>query len=144
MLADEYVMLALRTADGIDLELLEARYGVDLLDEKLNEIAWLEEAGHIAPRSGRRRAAHANRPHRVRLGGRTAGQLLTFFLVSAIGAAACGEPPQPQVATDIEFRGDGVLDFLRSDSTVITRIAIEIAATRLSSGARTDGTAQPS
>ncbi|MBO6576294.1 MAG: radical SAM family heme chaperone HemW [Rhodothermales bacterium] len=53
-LADEYIMLALRTREGIDLELLEQRYGVDLLDENLENIAWLEEAGHIEPVSGRR------------------------------------------------------------------------------------------
>ena len=53
-LADEYLMLALRTSDGIDLNRMESTYGVDLLDEKLEEIAWLEQAGHIHPVSGSR------------------------------------------------------------------------------------------
>jgi putative oxygen-independent coproporphyrinogen III oxidase len=48
-LADEYVLLSLRTSDGLDLDRLERRYGVDLLEDKLDEIAWLEEAGHIEP-----------------------------------------------------------------------------------------------
>ncbi|QXD15929.1 DUF192 domain-containing protein [Rhodocaloribacter litoris] len=43
------------------------------------------------------------------------------------GLAACrDEPPPPR---EIPFRVDGSLDFLRPDSTLITRIAIEIAAT---------------
>ncbi len=52
-LANEYIMLGLRTSDGIDLDLLETRYGVDLLDEKLDDIAQLEQAGLIQPVSGR-------------------------------------------------------------------------------------------
>ena len=48
-LADEYVMLRLRTADGLDLETLEQRYGVDLLSEKPDELAWLERDGLIRP-----------------------------------------------------------------------------------------------
>ncbi len=51
-LADEHVLLALRTNDGINLDILEHRYGVDLLTDKLDEIAWLEEAGHIEPVRG--------------------------------------------------------------------------------------------
>lgn len=53
-LADEHIMLALRTSDGIDLDNLETRYGVDLLDEKLDQIALLEQAGHIEPITGRK------------------------------------------------------------------------------------------
>ena len=52
-LANEYIMLGLRTSDGIDLDLLETKYGVDLLDEKLGDIARLEEADLIEPVSGR-------------------------------------------------------------------------------------------
>lgn len=48
-LADEYLMLQLRTSGGVNLERLENEYGVDLLDEKLQELAWLEEEGYIDP-----------------------------------------------------------------------------------------------
>ena len=48
-LADEYVMLRLRTADGLDLEELESRYGVDLLLERVDELADLETSGFIRP-----------------------------------------------------------------------------------------------
>jgi oxygen-independent coproporphyrinogen-3 oxidase len=40
-LANEYIMLRLRTSDGLDLNRLERRYGVDLLFEKTDELAWL-------------------------------------------------------------------------------------------------------
>jgi oxygen-independent coproporphyrinogen III oxidase len=53
-LADEYVMLRLRLPeDGVDLDEMEARYGVDLLDEKIDELAGLEEAGLITFRNRR-------------------------------------------------------------------------------------------
>ncbi len=48
-LANEYLMLRLRTSDGLDLDVYEQRYGVDLLVEKLDDLAWLEETGHIEP-----------------------------------------------------------------------------------------------
>ena len=48
-LADEYVMLRLRTADGLDLEELESRYGVDLLLDRVDELAALESSGFIRP-----------------------------------------------------------------------------------------------
>jgi oxygen-independent coproporphyrinogen-3 oxidase len=48
-LANEYLMLRLRTADGLSLDHLEQRYGVDLLYEKLDELAWLETEGYIEP-----------------------------------------------------------------------------------------------
>jgi len=48
-LADEYIMLRLRTADGLNLEELEERYGVDLLVERVGELANLEEGGFIRP-----------------------------------------------------------------------------------------------
>lgn len=51
-LADEYIMLRLRTADGIDLERLQERYGVDLLYEKPDELALLEAEGYIEPVRG--------------------------------------------------------------------------------------------
>jgi oxygen-independent coproporphyrinogen III oxidase len=52
-LADEYVMLRLRLPlEGLDLDTLEQRYGVDLLSEKLDEIAALEEAGLARLRGG--------------------------------------------------------------------------------------------
>lgn len=48
-LADEYILLRLRTADGLDLSELERRYGVDLLSEKVSELAELEQSGLIHP-----------------------------------------------------------------------------------------------
>ena len=48
-LADEYILLRLRTADGLDLEELESRYGVDLLVEHVDALAQLEESGFIRP-----------------------------------------------------------------------------------------------
>ena len=53
-LAGEHIMLRLRTADGLDLDHLETRYGVDLLYEKVEELAWLEAEGYLEPiRNGR-------------------------------------------------------------------------------------------
>lgn len=53
-LANEYIMLRLRTAEGLDLDHLEERYGVDLIGDKVEEMAWLETEGYIAPiRNGR-------------------------------------------------------------------------------------------
>lgn len=49
MLADEHIMLRLRTADGLNLDVLEETYGVDLLFEKLDELALLESEGYIEP-----------------------------------------------------------------------------------------------
>jgi oxygen-independent coproporphyrinogen-3 oxidase len=42
-------MLRLRTGDGLDLGELESRYGVDLLVEKVQELADLEASGLILP-----------------------------------------------------------------------------------------------
>ena len=53
-LADEYLMLALRTGDGLDLDLLEDRYGTDLLDDRLEVLADLESAHLIHPIRNRR------------------------------------------------------------------------------------------
>ncbi len=49
MLADEHIMLSLRTADGLNLDVLESKYGTDLLFEKIDELAELEAAGYIHP-----------------------------------------------------------------------------------------------
>ena len=49
MLADEHIMLGLRTADGLDLDVLESKYGADLLFEKIDELASLEAEGYIEP-----------------------------------------------------------------------------------------------
>ncbi len=51
-LADEYVMLRLRLDDGLDLDVLEDEYGVDLLTEKVDALADLEAAGLIHPIRG--------------------------------------------------------------------------------------------
>lgn len=49
MLADEHIMLSLRTAEGLDLDVLEAKYGTDLLFDKVDELATLESDGYIEP-----------------------------------------------------------------------------------------------
>lgn len=46
-LANEYILLRLRTADGIDLGVLEDRYGVDLIYEKETDITRLESEGYL-------------------------------------------------------------------------------------------------
>lgn len=48
-LVNEYILLRLRTSDGLDLARLEDLYGYDLLMEKLDEIAWLEQEQYILP-----------------------------------------------------------------------------------------------
>ena len=49
MLADEHIMLKLRTQDGLSLNELEEKYGVDLLTERVQDLADLEEGGLIYP-----------------------------------------------------------------------------------------------
>jgi oxygen-independent coproporphyrinogen-3 oxidase len=52
-LADEYVLLRLRLLeDGLDLDVLDEQYGVDLLVEKVDELAELESAGLVQLRNG--------------------------------------------------------------------------------------------
>jgi oxygen-independent coproporphyrinogen-3 oxidase len=53
-LAEEHLLLRLRTAEGLDLDALEQRYGVDLLYEKVDDLAWLEAEGYIEPIRGGR------------------------------------------------------------------------------------------
>ena len=51
--------------------------------------------------------------------------LMTFFL------AGCGKDsgqPSP-IQTDVPFTPEGILDFVRPDSSIINRIVIEIAET---------------
>ncbi len=49
-LADEYLLLRLRLLeDGLNLDVFEADYGVDLLTEKISALAELEAAGLIHP-----------------------------------------------------------------------------------------------
>ncbi|MEM6645039.1 MAG: DUF192 domain-containing protein [Bacteroidota bacterium] len=54
-------------------------------------------------------------------------RLLLFATLFVLAGCSPKDEPAPAVST--EFRGDGILDFLRADSSVITRIAIEIADT---------------
>lgn len=51
-LAEEYIMLRLRTSDGLDLGYLEAQYGVDLIYEKGTDLIRLEDEGLIEPVDG--------------------------------------------------------------------------------------------
>ncbi len=51
-LANEYVLLRLRTSDGLDLGHLEEAYGADLVTERVDEIAWLEAEGLTTLRGG--------------------------------------------------------------------------------------------
>lgn len=60
-LADEYVMLRLRTSEGLDLETLAARYGVDLLAEHAATLADLEGAGLLRVRNGTVRLTDAGK-----------------------------------------------------------------------------------
>lgn len=52
------------------------------------------------------------------------------MILVAVVSAGCGSKDRsnlPEVRTEIPFRADGILAFHRPDSTLITRIAIEIA-----------------
>jgi oxygen-independent coproporphyrinogen III oxidase len=48
-LANEHVMLSLRTLEGLDLNRLEEQYGVDLLFDRIDELAFLETERLIEP-----------------------------------------------------------------------------------------------
>ena len=60
-LANEHVMLRLRTADGLDLDRLTERYGADLVDEKVDDLAALETEGLVTLRAGRLRLTDAGK-----------------------------------------------------------------------------------
>ena len=63
-LADDYIMLSIQTAGGIETEMLETEYGVDLFSDKIEELAWLEREGWINPiRNSRIRLTDAGRLH---------------------------------------------------------------------------------
>jgi oxygen-independent coproporphyrinogen III oxidase len=51
-LANEYIMLRLRTSDGIDLRVLNDRYGCDLTYEREDAIASLQDEGYISQTGG--------------------------------------------------------------------------------------------
>jgi uncharacterized membrane protein (UPF0127 family) len=54
--------------------------------------------------------------------------LILLFGVTLMTTACNRNSDEPQgLATDIEFTPEGVLDFVRPDSSVITRIVIELA-----------------
>jgi uncharacterized protein len=57
----------------------------------------------------------------------TRGRFL--ILIAAMSFVGCSksDEPNPALAADIEFRADGVLDFFHPDSSLVARIAIEIA-----------------
>jgi oxygen-independent coproporphyrinogen-3 oxidase len=54
-LALEAVMLGLRTADGVDVEGLRSRYGVDLVERNRSTIERFSESGHVVLEAGRLR-----------------------------------------------------------------------------------------
>jgi len=47
VLANEYILLRLRTRDGLHLETLNTKYGADLIAEKADELAALEREGML-------------------------------------------------------------------------------------------------
>ncbi len=48
-LANEHIMLRLRTSDGLNLSVLDEQYGFDLYDERVEDLAWLEGEALIEP-----------------------------------------------------------------------------------------------
>ena len=48
-LASEYIFLRIQHPEGLDLLRLESAYGVDLLSDHIEELAWLESEGIIEP-----------------------------------------------------------------------------------------------
>ena len=58
-LANDYIMLTLQTPEGLDIQVLETEYGVDLYSEKIEALAWLESEGWIEPvRNGKIRLSN--------------------------------------------------------------------------------------
>lgn len=51
---------------------------------------------------------------------------MILAILSIMGCTKSDQDGTP-LATDIEFRPDGILDFIRPDSSIVTRIGIEIA-----------------
>ena len=54
------------------------------------------------------------------------GIILMLVVLVAAGCAS-EDTPQQGVQTDVPFTPEGVLDFVRADSSIITRIVIELA-----------------
>ena len=48
-LADEFLMLQLRTGDGVDLTILDERFGLDLLDFAFDTVSSLQNEGYLLP-----------------------------------------------------------------------------------------------
>jgi oxygen-independent coproporphyrinogen-3 oxidase len=49
MLANEYILLKLRTSEGIELDRLQNQYGVDLIYEKEEQVEELVQEGYVDP-----------------------------------------------------------------------------------------------
>lgn len=63
-LANEYIFLRIQHAEGLDLLRLESEYGLDLLTERIEELAWLESEGYIEPiRNNRVRLSQYGKIH---------------------------------------------------------------------------------
>lgn len=73
---------------------------------------------------------YRNRPTASRLKARMTRGIVLFAIV--LGSTACGsdENSNNAVQTDIAFTPEGVLDFVRPDSSIISRIIIELAETQ--------------
>ncbi len=63
-LANEYIFLRVQHPDGLDLMRLESEYGVDMLSENIEDLAWLESEGYIEPiRNNRVRLSSLGKTH---------------------------------------------------------------------------------
>src|SRR5690606_39290220 len=49
IIANEYIMLKLRTVEGFSISELVERTGIDLYDERVDDLAWLESEELIHP-----------------------------------------------------------------------------------------------
>lgn len=60
---------------------------------------------------------------------RLLGLIGALAIMTLLGGCNSKDNAANQIARDIEFRADGVLDFINPDSAIVTRILIEVAET---------------
>lgn len=53
----------------------------------------------------------------------------TVLLIALLVGCGSGNTDNPGAVTDVPFTPEGILDFQRADSTIITRIVVELAET---------------